>query len=308
MLSPIQKVFTLIDSISFRVPGERAPTLDKIIVQGEHYSRGTLKNLQITQNPDGVFCRGSIAKYLQGNNVMPLTRQGVSEALSKLENQTGWNLKKAELYQIEIGTTLQVQNPPCMYLAGWGNLPRFTKQMYQNKELETVSYIQGSRAFTGYDKRIEAEKKGAEVPAIFSGAELIRLELSYLKGLKRRIGRQLCPWDIADRDLYMELVQKWQDFYFSIPKGRIPVLDITGGIKPKDIDNILRAYGLQALGYDTASGFIGSLERQGHLGRVQATRARKAILEAARDNKVSCADNITAELDARVREVCAYAR
>ncbi len=298
----------MIDSISFRIPGERVPELQKIKMYAENYYKGYLNNLRVTQFSDSVFCTGSIAKYLQGNNVMPLTRRAVSDALGKLENQTGWDLKKAELYQIEIGATLQVQNPPCMYLASWGNIPRFTKQTYQKKELETVSYIQNDRTFTGYDKRIETEEKGGEIPSIYSGAELLRIELRYKKALKKRIGRSLNPWDIADRELYMELVQRWQDFYFNIPKGRIPVLDVTGGVSPKDIDNILKAYGLQSLGYDTAAGFIGTLERRKALGRVQAIRTRKAIREAAGDNKISCADNLTAELDARVREVCVYAR
>lgn len=295
----------MIDSISFKIPGVKAPKLEKIKMYGESYFRGYLDNLRVIQFSDGVYCIGSIAKYLQGNNVTPLTRRAVSDALGKLENQTGWDLKKAELYQVEIGATLQVQNPPCMYLASWGNIPGFVKQTYQRKELETVSYTQTERSFTGYDKR--KETKG-EIPAIYSGAELLRIELRYKKALKKRIGRSLNPWDIADRELYMELVQRWQDFYFNIPKGRIPVLDVTGGVSPKDVDNILKAYGLQALGYDTVNGFIGTLERRKALGGVQASRTRKAIRETAGDNKISCADNLTAELDARVREVCVYAR
>jgi hypothetical protein len=195
-----------------------------------------------------------------------------------------------------------------MYLASWGSIPRFTKHTYQKKELETVQYKNNARSFTGYDKRLEAEGRGVEIPAIFSGAELIRLELKYKKGLKKRLGRPLNPWDLADRATYTELVNRWQDFYFRIPKGRVPVLDVSGGVSPKDIDNALKAYGLQSLGYDNASGFIGTLERRGMLGRVQAARARKAMRDAAGDSKISHADNLTAELDARVREVSVYAR
>jgi len=85
---------------------------------------------------------------------------------------------------------------------------------------------------------------------------------------------------------YTELVHRWQDFYFRIPKGRIPVIDITGRISPKDLDNALKGYGLQALGYDTYAGFISTLEARGKLGRVQADRARKAAREAAGDTRV----------------------
>lgn len=298
----------MIDSISFRVPGGYAPDLENRTVYREDYFRGMLGNMRVIQSPDGVYCTGSLARYLQGSNVLPLTRRTVEDALGKLEGATGWDLKRAELFQVEIGTTLQVENPPCMYLASWGSVPRFTKGAYMKKELETVQYKNNTRSFTGYDKRLEAEGHGVEIPAIFSGAELIRLELKYKKGLKKRLGRPLTPWDLADRATYTELVNRWQDFYFRIPKGRVPVLDVSGGVSPKDIDNALRAYGLQSLGYDNASGFIGTLERRGMLGRVQAARARKAMREAAGDSKISHADNLTAELDARVREVSVYAR
>ena len=198
----------MIDSISFRVPGGKAPDLERVTTYREDYFRGTLGNMRITQYPDGVFCTGSLATYLQGGNVLPLTRRTVEDALGKLETATGWDLKKAELNQIEIGTTLQVQNPPCLYLASWGNMPRFVKQTYQKKELETVTYSTGARSFTGYDKRKQAEKKRQEIPAVFSGAELIRLELKYKRGLRQRLGRSLTPWDLADRVTYTELVNR----------------------------------------------------------------------------------------------------
>ena len=159
-----------------------------------------------------------------------------------------------------------------------------------------------------YTKLYEADDKGIEIPDIFSGAELIRLELKYKRALKQRLKRSLTPWDLADRATYTELVKHWQAFYFQIPKGRVPVLDITGGISPKDLDNALKGYGLQALGYDTYMGIISMLERRGNLGRVQAGRAREAAREIAADNRISQAEGLTAELDALVREVAAYAR
>lgn len=296
----------MIDSISFWVPGGNAPDLNNVQVYRDDFFRGMLGNMRVIQNPDGVYCTGSLAKYLQGDNVLPLIRRTVEESLFKLERETGWDLKGAELKQVEIGSTLQVGKSPSLYLGSWGTVPRFTKHTVQKKELETVIYTTGARSFIGYDKR--AESAGQEIPAIFSGAELIRLELKYKRGLKQRFGRTLSPWDLADRPFYSELVQHWQDFYFRIPKGRIPVIDTTGGISPKDLDNALKAYGLQALGQDSYMSFISMLEKRGTLGRVQAERARKAARESVRDERISQADDLTAELDARVRETAVYAR
>lgn len=298
----------MIDSVSFWVPDGNAPDLKNVQAYREDYYRGTLGNMRVIQNPDGVYCTGSLATYLQGGNVLPLTRRTVEEALGKLERETGWDLKQASLKQVEIGATLPVQKSPACYLASWGPVPRFVKHTYQRQTLETITYATGGRSFTGYDKRKEAESKGQDIPALLSGAELIRLELKYKRNLKQRMGRPLTPWDLADRETYSELVRHWQAFYFRIPKGRIPVIDTTGGISPKDLDSALKGYGLQSLGMDSYTGFIAMLERQKILGRVQADRARKAARDTAGNERISMADELTAELDARVRETATYAR
>ena len=61
------------------------------------YAIRSYYDMRITQYPDGVYCTGSLATYLQGGNVLPLTRRTVEDALGKLETETGWDLKKAEL-------------------------------------------------------------------------------------------------------------------------------------------------------------------------------------------------------------------
>lgn len=298
----------MIDSVTFRVPGGNAPDLEQVTRWRDDFFRGQLGNLRVTQYPDGIACTGSLAVFLQGNNVLPLTRQGVEESLRKLETETGWELSRAVLTQIEVGTTLQVKNPPAWYLESWGPLPRFGKMDYRRRVLETVTYRTEARSFSGYDKRKQAMNSGQEIPALFSGAELIRLELKYKRGLRGRIGRVLTPWDLADRTTYSELVRRWQDFYFQIPKGRVPVIDTSGRISPRDVDAALKAKGLQVLGYDTVNGFIADLEARGKLGRVQADRARKALRESARDTRISEPDSLTDELDCRVREVSVFAR
>ena len=161
----------MIDSISFRVPGGYAPDLENRTVYREDYFRGMLGNMRVIQSPDGVYCTGSLAGYLQGSNVLPLTRRTVEDALGKLEGATGWDLKRAELFQVEIGTTLQVENPPCMYLASWGNVPRFTNALIEkgagNSNPSTSAVLPGM--ISGLKRKATGWKS-----AIFSGAELIR--------------------------------------------------------------------------------------------------------------------------------------
>jgi len=297
----------MIDSISFWLPLGIAPDLSNRQASGEGF-RGSLGNMRVTQRPEGIYCTGSIARYFQGNNILPLTRRSLEDALRKLEKDSGWDLKQAELRQVEVGTTLPVKKAPSQYLESWGPLARFKKTTHQGNELETVIYRTGERSFTGYDKAKEAESTGQEIPFILSGAELIRLELKYKKGLKKRFDRVLNPWDLADRAIYSELVNRWQAFYFRIPKGKIPVIDTTGGISPKDLDKALKLWGLEAMGKDKYLGAVAVLEREGKLGRVQAMRARGLVKEAAKETRVSMPDTLTAELDSLVRQTACMAR
>ncbi|MBI9099145.1 MAG: hypothetical protein JEY91_11740 [Spirochaetaceae bacterium] len=124
--------------------------------------------------------------------------------------------------------------------------------------------------------------------------------MKYKRGLKKYFKKVLSPWDLADKEIYKQLVQNWQDFYFSIPKGRSYVLDITDQTTPKDLDNILKLCGLQLLG-DSYHGFVNTLEERQILGRVQAGRVRKATRELYKYKNISEPDNLTKELDSKVR-------
>lgn len=298
----------MIDSVSFYLEGATAPELENTKYISADYFRGNLGNLKITQYPDSIYCTGSLAKFLQGNNVLPLTRQTVEQSLDKLVSKTGWDLNKAKVTQLEVGATIQVQNEPSLYLDTWGSIPRFVKQTYQKNVLETVTYSTGSRSFSGYNKRAEAESSKQEIPLILNGSNLLRLELKYKRGLKQRLGRSISPWDLANRELYSKLVDHWKDFYFSIPKGRQPVINTTGGISPKDLDDALLAYGVQCLGLDSVLGTIKQLEKNKTLGQVQASRARKKTRDISKNIRVSIPDDFTSELDSRVREIALYAR
>ena len=109
----------MIDSISFRVPGGYAPDLENRTVYREDYFRGMLGNMRVIQYPDGVYCTGSLAGYLQGSNVLPLTRRTVEDALGKLEGATGWDLKRLNCFRLKLGLPFRLKiRLVCIWQAG----------------------------------------------------------------------------------------------------------------------------------------------------------------------------------------------
>lgn len=288
--------------VAFTVSNRLSPELDNLRPLGNDSFIGNLENLRVIHRPDGIYCSGSIVKYLQGENVTTLTLKTVKEALLKLEDITGWDLKETELKQVEIGATIPVKLPACYYLASWGTIPRFLKHTYQRNTLETITFSTKDRSFTGYDKKLESNN----IPSIYSGTELIRLELRYKRALKRRMKQKLSLWDLTDKNVYLTLVSHWRDAYFSIPKSREVILNTTENISPKDLDNALKLYGLQQIGIDNYLILINSLAQRGTLGAVQAGRSRKNIRDLEKDPRISQPAGLIKELDAKVRAQAVY--
>ncbi|MGA2547529.1 MAG: hypothetical protein ABSF43_13325 [Rectinemataceae bacterium] len=296
----------MMDSISVFLPDALAP-LDRLAglrpLSREGCYLGTLGGVRIIQGAQGVFVKGSLPKYLNGENALPLTRQAVREALGKLEAESGLDLKAGMVYQLETAYTLPVKEPPREYMAAWGPVPRFKKSTYGNGE--TVSLANGGRSFSGYDKGEEMAPDA--LPCPLEGLYALRLELRWKRGLKRLYGRFLNPWESAEPEPYRLTVKAVADFYFKIPKTREVCLAMDG-MTPKGFERTLAALGLQALGLDRAQEIIRDGLASGALDRVKASRMRALFRELARDERITSTAPLTAEIDEKVRATARYAR
>lgn len=294
------------DSISIFLAGALAP-LDRLAglrpLRREGCFLGTLGGLRIIQGADGVLVRGSLPKYLNGENALPLTRQGLRAALGKLEDESGLDLKAGIVYQLETAYTLPVMKPPRDYLAAWGPLPRFKKNTHGNGE--TVTLANGGRSFSGYDKG--AEMAPDALPCPLEGLFALRLELCWKRGIKRLYGHSISPWEASEPEAYGQAVKAWGFFYFKIPKRR-EVCIAMNGMTPKSFERTLAAFGLQALGLDGVERIIRGGLASGALDRVKASRMRALLRELAKDERITNTEPLTAEIDEKVRTVARFAR
>jgi hypothetical protein len=289
----------MIDSISFSLSDEKIPQLKGLEYSWGSNRKRTFKNLTLIQNPDSVYFAGSIAKFLNGENVTTLSRYSVAQALEKIEATFGWNLKNASLTKLEVGCTIPVKEPAFKYLSALGRIPRYKLLKISKNTLETVLNFTGNRSFIAYDKRIEA---GKSIPPMFSGMELIRLELKIKKQLNKYLG-ECSPWDLVDPSLYHELQKQFRDFYYSVPKEKMPYLDLTEAVTLKDINNVLKAVGA-SLFADTLSDSLEDFVDQGKLGRVD--RVRKSLNDTRNNPKYSDTTELIKELDAQVNAITMY--
>jgi|GEM_PF-4058191 len=192
-----------------------------------------LKNLYININliDRSININGSIAKYYKGNNTEVLSIEETKKAIEQLEQSLNIDLKEANVYTLEIGIILEMEQPCMIYLNMLGDKSRFEKTTIGNY---TVRYsLKGNkRAFTFYDKE---QEQGKALPEQYRGKNLLRIELQFNNKLnsqlKKIIGKKLLLSDLWNKEIYEKLKELLIKEYNSIIKVNTDLL--TGNIKSK---------------------------------------------------------------------------
>jgi len=206
---------------------------------------GYVRNLRVFRNLGGVHIYGSLAKYYSGENITPLTLRKVEKAIAILEIETGIELEKAIVKGVELGISVITKEKPSEYLKLFGNRARFTRHEYSSlKGVETITYSKGkgSFQFSGYDKINEMVQKHKEIPVMFEGTNVLRLEYKIVRrrGIKAKFHRDLTAYDLFNPAVYQKLQSLFLEAYQTIPKfGRQFYLDTSVNITPKKWDEIL---------------------------------------------------------------------
>ncbi|MCG8451677.1 MAG: hypothetical protein MI717_00670 [Spirochaetales bacterium] len=284
----------MIDKIAFSLPGSTTPELENAEVGFHGGIKGKYSNMSISVFPEKrIYCRGSLAKFLHGQNVTSLTREEFRRSLEKLEEESGWNLHNAEIRQLEFGFTTPVNHPVGQYLGLIGRRPRSKRVVWENGMIQCIENSTKSHSFILYDKNAESRRN---IPLLFQGMNLLRLELKLKKSVKKYLG-SVSPWDLLEKDKYRSLNELFMDYYFSIPKLNQPVLDVTEKLTPKDFLKILEVVGIHSLGPELWR-IIAILSESGKLSRVD--RLRECLQRLNTNSKFTEPDELIKELDSKV--------
>jgi hypothetical protein len=297
----------MIDTVMIRVPlADGKQWRQKIPVdyrKDRNLFESHIKNMRISQTLDGVILWGSLAKYLNGENVTPLTRQGVREALDLLSTETGIDFSNGVLLRIDCGFSFITKAKPCEYLRTFDTMPIFKRTLTETtKGLETVLYKtkSGAYSFQGYDKGIETK---GEVPPLYQGQNILRLEYGIVnrRGIKAKFGRDLKPYDLTDYDTYRKIQNLFLSFYESIPKTDRQVFVVGGkSLSPAKL------VALQAEKYRQScpaayKAFLQTLKENGCLTEKSLERIKAKDRNRGKDYSMSDKGELITELDALVR-------
>jgi hypothetical protein len=218
----------MIDNICLKIPRKGNEGIlnhlqDKWRRDTNTYS-GHIQNMGIFIGLDSIIIHGSLAKYLNGENVSNITLWQVEEAIRKLENDIGISLATAIVKMVECGISIITNEQPAEYLKLFGYPARFTRHEYATMTgAETVTYSTqtGAYQFSGYNKLLEVQRKKKQlIPAMFEGTNILRLEYRIVKrrGIKARFNRDLTTYDLFNPIIYRKLQNLFIEAYQAIPK------------------------------------------------------------------------------------------
>jgi len=176
---------------------------------------GKIKNMRIYKSPNCLIISGSLAKYLHGENVTPLTREECRQAIKELEEDIGFSLKNAIISSAEFGISIITKEKPFQYLILFWHINKLHRNETSRRTgIETITFTSqtGSFEFIGYDKGKEMIGKKQEIPSLFAGSNVLRLEYRIRKrrGIKAIFKRDLTAYELYDEIIF----QKFQKLFF----------------------------------------------------------------------------------------------
>jgi len=256
------------------------------------------KPLEVAYRLGFTTVRGSLPKFWKGNNILPLTMEEQTEALEFIARSLGPGFLKAQVGQLEVGTTLAVKHKPPVYTLAWRSFQRYQWTCWRGGE--SVQLGNRSQAFLGYDKQLETGLR-FPVPG-FPHAQGLRLELRFRKGqaLRRAVGRPVLVQDLGDKVLLEQLKEAWRSFYFSIPKSPRPLTNLAG-VTPAEAKGAWARMGLDALGWDYVRALIKDAQQAGELDRTSSSRMRGTKRYLLATAALLDRDPLIEELDEAVR-------
>lgn len=320
-----QKLVTMYDKIKFVYPTnqETSNSIENLVQKMENiqintdFNTGSIKYYY--GNFEGFKCNiflgnititGSLSKYFNPNNIYPLNRATTAQAIEKLSDGLGIDLKEAKVTELEFGTQFVMRKPVEVYLSKLGDMPYLERYQFNRETLYYKSKGKSQpKVLCFYDKGADAKAKGLQLPQGLEGTNLLRYELRY----KGRLPKQFnCPVvngsTLYEKEFYNSLVHRWQENYYSIQKYNQVKDDYMSEIKTvSDAFNGFVARLLSQSDKSVVEAYISELKANKVFGdRKSYTRLKDKIVEVANQSNISVTDEDIRELTDEVKNVGAY--
>ncbi|MCR4582237.1 MAG: hypothetical protein K5764_01595 [Prevotella sp.] len=279
---------------------------------GEIRTFGTLQGLKVNLYVGGLSVIGSLPKFYYGNNITPLDLQTTQQALGKIADTLHLSLDEAKVTGLEFGANFVLRCKVSDYLDRLGDMPRLQRYRFSPSTLyyRHKGQLQ-PKTFCYYDKIADAKAKQMDIPQGFQDAKLLRAEMRLEGRLPYQLGvPEVTASTLTKKDFYRQLMKRFQDAYFSIPKRNKLKAEYMGQIKSvSDAFDVFVGLLIDqtAQSQDKVTAFLDELkEADVFKDRINYTRLKQRIERAANKAHLTCTDELIRELDDEFKNCGAY--
>jgi hypothetical protein len=263
---------------------------------------GNLGNLRFSISPRGVNIKGSMPKFVYGNNLIEPGREMIVEFIDAIWDALGIDVSQGILTRIDFGKNIRCDLPPTSYIRLFTDSQHFERHTHPH----SIHYINGNRQFIMYDKMVEAKKNKEPIPEEFAGVQVIRLEARWMNSakIKRCLKDEARLANVGKKAGWKTLAKEWKKLYFHFQRETEVCFDSSRIKKPKDMTDWLTCEGLKASGGIAGLNQYIQTLKDAHAFRHPAyysnlKRNKKKLLKKFADGK---GNPLLDELDAKVRD------
>lgn len=220
---------------------------------------GHLRNIKVSITQAGLHLTGSIAKYINGNNLDSITVDEVKDAFNELSDTFEIDIGKSNVTRIDLAANIELANPVTDYLSVLGNSSRLERSFCGNNTLYYQSQSMAKikpKTLIFYDKVAEMKK---ELPAKYIGKNILRYEMRLNGRLPQRFSLPTVTANtLTDKVFFHNVSDLWLTEYEAIHKKS----NIDISYQPKTVaegERMFAAYALSELSEDKYNDFLTAL-------------------------------------------------
>lgn len=242
----------------------------------------------------GITIKGSLPRFLNGSNFESLDVAGTRQAFEKLQDLLSFSVKDGIITSVDIAQNIELDHPPEMYLSLFGNSRRTQPKRWK----ETTYYEIQSIKKTFYDKGEEIKSKGIPTPPDMEDKNLLRYELRYKKGFRRKFG-MITPEKLLDSHVRNSLIDHWLREYQIIEKYNWMKPDYSKAATPGEIGKVFLLELISIIGIDEV---VKRINKESGADRKNRYRTHKMIRGIMKDKDHTVYPDLLTELDRKMKE------
>lgn len=273
---------------------------------GQVYVSGNLKNLRVSLSGQGIYLKGSLAKYFLPDNLHTLTRSDSKRAIEQLSDELHLPMNESIVKRIDFSENFLMNHNPEFYYKYLGDCNHYNRLTQER----SLYYSNNLRTKLFYNKIAEAKHSRLAIPEVWGNQNVLRYELRFLGRLPKQFNISEVKAELlSDERFYMNLFDRWHSEYQSIDKINTINFNLNNMNSPKDFMKKLQLYAISNIGQDRIMAEIEHLRASKKFDKPEYySRLKKDIKQICSLPNLTESSELIDELDKKISDSKRYYR